>query len=104
MKPEIEHIVSSDEAARTTVQQAERKAAAMKAEAEKKAESMLAALEKQIQEVEEREITPILIEARNQARLTEVQAEQHIENLTKRLTLLKTQIVDDFIDSILSLR
>jgi len=84
------------------VQQAEQKAAAMKAEAEKKAESMLAALDKQVQDIEDREIAPILIEARNQARLTEVQAEQYIEKLTKRLTLLKTKIVDDFIDSLLS--
>jgi glutamyl-tRNA reductase len=102
MIAEIEQIVSSDEAARTTLQQAELEAEKMKVEAQEKAEFIRAALDKQIQEVEDREITPVLQEARRQAHLTNVQADQYIENLKKRLTLLKTKIADDYIDSLLN--
>ncbi len=102
MMPEIEQIVSSDETARTTLQQADLEAEKMKVEAQKKAESMFAALDKQIQEIEDREIIPILQEARQQAKLTSVQAEQYIEKLKKRLSLLKTKIADDCIDLLLN--
>jgi len=97
MNPAIEHIVSSDEAARATVERAERDAAQLIADAEEKAKSMLIALEEQILATERREILPLLTDGQQQAQLTMEQAEQYIERLREKLSLKKTKIVAAFI-------
>ena len=102
MTPEIEQIVSADETARATLQQAELTAEKMTAEAQEKADSIIAALDRDIQEVEEREIIPILEKARNQAQLTSMRADQYIEKLQTKLKLLKTTIADECIDLLLN--
>jgi len=99
MNPAIEQILSSDEAAKATVERAERDAAKLIAAAKEKAKSMLAALEEQIRETESREIAPILTDGQQQARLTMEQTEQYIERLREKLALKKTKIVAAFINS-----
>ena len=99
MNPAIGQIVSSDEAARATVERAERDAGKLIADAKEDAKSMLAALEEQIRETESREILPILTDGQQQARLTMEQAEQYIERLREKLALKKTKIVAAFISS-----
>ncbi len=99
MIPAIEQIVSSDEAARVTVERAERDAVKLIADAREEARSMLAVLEEQIRETEQREILPILTDAEQQAQLTLDQAEQYIERLREKLALKKTKIVAAFINN-----
>ena len=100
MNPDIEQIVSSDEAARTTVERAERDAALLIADAEEEAKSMLAVLEEQILETERRDILPIVSDGQQQAELTLKQAEQYIEELKQKLVLKKTKIITAFISNV----
>lgn len=99
MNPAIEQIVSSDEAARATVERAERDAARLIADAKKEAKSILTALEEQIRETERSEIVPILSNGQKQAQLTMEQAELYIERLREKLALKKTKIVAAFISN-----
>ncbi len=99
MNPAIEQIVSSDEAARVTVERAERDAAKLIADAREEAKSMLAVLEEQIRETEQRDILPILTDAERQAQFTLDQAEQYIERLSEKMALKKTKIIDAFINN-----
>ncbi len=100
MNPAVEQIVSSDEAARTTVQHAEKEAAKLIDDAEKKSRSMLAALEEQIKETERRDILPIVSGGRQQAELTIEQAEQYIKMLRQKFALKKTKIIAAFINNV----
>ena len=99
MNPAIEQIVSSDEAARVTVERAERDAAKLIADAREEAKSMLAVLDEQIRETERREIVPILTDAERQAQLTLDQAGEYIGRLREKLILKKTKIVAAFINN-----
>jgi vacuolar-type H+-ATPase subunit H len=99
MNPAIEQIVSSDEAARATVERAEKDAAMLINDAGEEAKSMLAALEKQIRETEQSEITPIVSDGQQQAELTVGQAEQYIERLRQKLDLKKKEIIAAFINN-----
>ncbi len=100
MNPAIEQIVSSDEAARATVDRAERDATKLIDDAGKEAKSMLAALEEQILETERRDIVPIVSDGRQQAQQTIEQAEQYIERLRQKLAVKKTKIVAAFIGNV----
>ncbi len=100
MNPAIEQIVSSDEAARATVERAERDAAILITDAEEEAKNMLAALEEQIRETERCEILPIVTDGHQQAELTIGQAEQYIERLRQKLVLKKTKIVTVFVSNV----
>ena len=81
MNPAIEQIVSSDEAAKATVERAERDAALLITDAEDKAKNMLTALEEQIRKTERCEILPLITDGQRQAELTLEQAEQYIARL-----------------------
>ena len=100
MNPAIEQIVSSDEAARATVERAERDAAKLIDDAGEEAKSMLAALEEQILETERRDIVPIVSDGQQQAQQTIEQAEQYIERLRQKLAVKKTKIVAAFISNV----
>ena len=100
MNPAIEQIVSSDEAARATVDRAERDAAKLIDDAGEEAKSLLAALEEQILETERRDILPIVSDGQQQAQLTIGQAEQYIARLRQNLALKKTKIVTAFIGNV----
>jgi len=100
MTPAIEQIVSSDEAARATVDRAEQDAAKLIADAGEEAKSMLAALEEQILETERNDILPIVSDGQQQAQQTKEQAEQYIERLRQKLALKKTKIVAAFISNV----
>lgn len=100
MNPAIEQIVSSDEAARATVERAERDAAKLIYDAGEEAKSMLAALEEQILEIERSDIVPIISDGQQQAQLTIGQAEQYIERLRQKLAVKKTKIVAAFISHV----
>jgi vacuolar-type H+-ATPase subunit H len=100
MTPAIEQIVSSDEAARATVDRAERDAAQLINDAKEEAKSMLAALEKQILETERRDILPIISDGEQQAHVTIEQAEHYIERLRQMLALKKTKIVAVFVGNV----
>ena len=99
MNPAIEQILSSDEAARATVEHAERGAAKLLADAVEEAKSMLTVLEEQILDTERREISPLLTDGQQQAQLTMDQAEQYIERLRGKLSLKKAKIVAAFISN-----
>ena len=101
MNPVIEQIVSSDEAARATVDRAEQDAAKLIADAGEEAKSMLAALEEQILETERSNIVPIISDGQQQARQTLEQTEQYIARLRQNLALKKTKIVTAFISNVL---
>ncbi len=103
MNPAIEQIVSSDEAAKVTVERAERDAAKLIADAREQAKSMLAILEEQIQETEQRDIVPILTDGQQQAQLTLKQAEQYIGRLREKLALKKTKIIAAFISNAMNI-
>jgi vacuolar-type H+-ATPase subunit H len=100
MNPAIEQIVSSDEAARATVDRAERDAAKLIDDAGEEAKSMLAALEEQILKTERHDILPIVSDGQQQAQLTIGQAEQYIARLRQNLALKKTKIVTAFIGNV----
>ena len=100
MNPAIEQIVSSDEAARASVDRAERDAAQIIDDAGEEAKSMLAALEEQILETERRDIVPIVSDGQQQAQQTIEQAEQYIERLRQKLAVKKTKIVATFIGNV----
>ncbi len=104
MNPAIEQIVSSDEAARVTVECAERDAAKLIADAREEARSMLAVLEEQIRQTEHRDIRPILTDAKRQAQLTLAQAEQYIGRLREKLALKKTKIIAAFINNAVKIK
>ena len=99
MNPAIEQILSSDEAARATVEHAESGAAKLLADAEEEAKSMLTVLEEQILDTERREISPLLTDGQQQAQLTMNQAKQYIERLRGKLSLKKAKIVAAFISN-----
>jgi len=99
MNPAIEQIVSSDEAARVTVERAERDAEKLIADAREEAKSMLAVLEEQLQESERCDIVPILTDGQQQAQLTLDQADQYIGRLREKLALKKTKIIAAFISN-----
>lgn len=100
MNPAIEQIVSSDEAARATVERAERDAAKLIDDAGEEAKSMLAALEEQILETERNDILPIVSDGQQQAQQTIEHAEQYIERLRQKLALKKTKIIAAFINNV----
>ena len=100
MNPAIEQIVSSDEAAKATVEGAERDAALLITDAEDKAKNMLTALEEQIRETERCEISPLITDGQRQAELTLEQAEQYIARLRQNLALKKTKIVAAFVGNV----
>lgn len=100
MNPVIEQIVSSDEAAKATVELAVRDAALLISAAEDKAQNLLTALEEQIRETERCEILPLITDGQRQAELTMEQAEQYIAKLRKNLILKKTKIVATFVNNV----
>ncbi len=104
MIPAIEQIISSDEAARTIVEHAERDAAILITDAEEEATSMLAALEEQIRETERADILPIVSDGQQQAALILEQAEQYVERLRQKLALKKTKIVAAFVSNVVKTR
>ncbi len=103
MNPAIEQIVSSDEAARASVDRAERDAAKLIDDAGEEAKSMLAALEEQILEIERSDIAPIVSDGQQQAQQTIEQAEQYIDRLRQKLAVKKTKIVAAFISNVVKI-
>lgn len=100
MNPAIEQILSADEAARATVERAEKDAARLIADAETEAQDRLLALEEQIREIDQQEIQPIVADGQHQAELTLKQAEDYSNELKLKIASGKTRIIDSFIGSI----
>ncbi len=101
MKPEIDQIISCDEAARATVDSAKKEAEDLVAKAKQDADILQSELEARLDEVRKSEITPILEESRTQAQETMAQAERYIQGLKDRVALMKPRIIEDFISEAL---
>ena len=101
MKPEIDQIISCDEAARATVNNAKKGADDLVAKAKQSANTLQSELEARLDEVRKSEIAPILEESQIQAQETMAQAERYIQGLKDRVALRKAQIIEDFISEAL---
>ena len=101
MKPEIDQIISCDEAARATVDSAKREAEDLVAKAKQSANTLQSELESRLDEVRKNEIAPILKESQIQAQETMARAESYIQGLKNRVIIRKTRIVEDFISEAL---
>ncbi len=101
MKPEIDQIISCDEAVRATVDSAKKEAEDLVAKAKRDGNTLQSELEARLDEVRKSEIAPILEESQIQARETMAQAERYIQGLKDRVALRKAQIVEDFISEAL---
>jgi vacuolar-type H+-ATPase subunit H len=101
MKPEIDQIISCDEAAKATVNNAKKEADDLVAKAKQDANTLQSELEARLDEVRKSEIAPILEESQIQARETMAQAERYIQGLKDRVALRKSQIIEDFISETL---
>ncbi len=101
MKPEIDQIISCDEAARATVDSAKKEAEDLVAKAKRDGNTLQSELEARLDEVRKSEIAPILEESQIQARETMAQAERYIQGLKDRVALRKARIVEDFISEAL---
>ena len=101
MKPEIDHIISCDEAARATVGSAKKEAEDLVAKAKQDANILQSELEARLDEVRKSEIAPILEESQIQAREITVRAERYIRGLKNRVALRKAGIIEDFISEAL---
>lgn len=98
----IEQILSADEATRKTVERAEKEAAKRIDEAKQEAKGILAVLKDQVSETEKREILPIITNGHNTALVTIQDAELYIETLRQTIDLKREEIVDAFINTIIS--
>jgi len=101
MKPEIDQIISCDEAARAAVDSAKKEAEDLVAKAKQDADTLQSELETRLSEIRKKEITPILEGSRIQAQETMAQAERYIQGLKDRVALRKLQIIEDFISEAL---
>jgi len=101
MKPEIDQIISCDEAAKATVNSAKKEAEDLVAKAKQDADTLQSELEARLEEVRKSEIAPILEESQIQAQETMAQAERYIQGLKDRVALRKTRIIEDFISEAL---
>lgn len=97
MKSEIEQIVSSDESARATVERSKKEAEQLLAKSRAKAAELHSGLEAQILTKEEKEIAPILADARKRAERIMEQSQEYIDELRNSVTRRQASIVDDFI-------
>ena len=97
MKPEIDQIISCDEAAKATVNNAKKEADDLVAKAKQSANTLQSELEARLDEVRKSEIAPILEENQIRAQETMAQAERYIHGLKDRVALRKPRIVEDFI-------
>jgi vacuolar-type H+-ATPase subunit H len=101
MKPEIDQIISCDEAAKVTVNSAKKEAEDLVAKAKQDANTLKSELEARFDEVKKSEIAPILEDSQIHAQETMAQAERYIQGLKDRVALRKAQIVEDFISEAL---
>lgn len=101
MKPEIDQIISCDEAAKATVNNAKKGADDLVAKAKQSANTLQSELEARLDEVRKSEIAPILEESQIQAQETMAQAERYTQALKDRVALRKAQIIEDFISEAL---
>ena len=101
MKPEIDQIISCDEAAKATVNSAKKEAEDLVAKAKQNANTLQSELEARLDEVRKNEIAPILEESQIQARETMAQAERYIQGLKDRVASRKPLIIEDFISEAL---
>jgi len=101
MKPEIDQIISCDEAARATVDSAKKEAEDLVAKAKQDADILQSELEARLDEVRKSEIAPILEESQIQTQETMAQAERYIQGLKDRVALRKAGIIEDFISEAL---
>ena len=98
----IEQILSADEAARKTVERAEQEATKRIDEAKQEAQGILADLKDHIRETEEREILPIITNGHNTALVTVQDAELYIGTLQQTIDLKRKNIIEAFINNIIS--
>ncbi|MGB9496592.1 MAG: hypothetical protein ACKVE3_01815 [Dissulfuribacterales bacterium] len=101
MKPEIDQIISCDEAARAAVESAKKEAEDLITKAKQDADTLQSGIEARLDEVRKNEIAPILEESRIQARKTMAQAESYIQGLKERVALRRARILEDFISEAL---
>ena len=101
MKPEIDQIISCDEAAKATVNSAKKEAEDLVAKAKQDADILQSELEARLDEVRKSEIAPILEESQIQAQETMAQAERYIQGLKDRVAIGKARIIEDFISEAL---
>ncbi|MDL1959456.1 MAG: hypothetical protein LWX01_07600 [Deltaproteobacteria bacterium] len=101
MKPEIDQIISCDEAARATVDSAKKEAEDLVAKAKQDADTLQSEIETRFSEIRKKEIAPILEGSQIQAQETIAQTERYIQGLKDRVVLRKAQIVEDFISEAL---
>ena len=101
MKPEIDQIISCDEAAKSTVNNAKKEAEDLVVKAKQDADILQSELEARLDEVRKSEIAPILEESQIHAQETMAQAERYIQGLKDRVALRKLQIIEDFISEAL---
>ena len=101
MKPEIDQIISCDEAARATVDSAKKEAEDLVTKAKQDSNTLQSELEAGLDEVRKSEIALVLEESQIQAQETMAQAERYIQGLKDRVALRKAQIIEDFISEAL---
>jgi vacuolar-type H+-ATPase subunit H len=101
MKPEIDQIISCDEAARVTVNSAKKEAEDLVTKAKQDADTLQSELEARLDEVRKSEIAPILEGSQIQAQETMAQAERYIQGLKDRVALRKPRIIEGFISEVL---
>ena len=100
-EPEIDQIISCDEAAKASVEAAKREAEDLVAKAKQEAEAMQSELITKLDEVKENEIAPIVKKGQTQAQETMAQAERYIQRLRDRVALRKAKIIEDFVSEAL---
>ena len=101
MKPEIDQIISCEEAAGAAVNNAKKEADDLVAKAKQDTNTLQSELEARLDEVRKSEIAPILEESQIQAQETMAQADRYIKGLKDRVALRKARIVEDFISEAL---
>jgi len=101
MKPEIDQIISCEEAAGAAVNNAKKEADDLVAKAKQDADTLQSELEARLDEVRKGEIAPILERSRIQAQETMAQAERYIQGLKDRVALGKPRIIEGVISEAL---